>query len=118
MRKFVHVFKSFWAFMALSIAIASVKVEALLSPTKQKMLKSRFGQSQIGALNIEFLFGILFFLLLAAQLVPQIVTSIIGVDTSSWSTVDSTMWGLITTVVVLGIVYVVAKKMGIIGGSD
>jgi len=53
--------------------------------------------------------------ILAAALVPGIMTTLLGVDTTGWPAIAITVWDNLPIFVIIGVMFLVLKKTGILG---
>jgi hypothetical protein len=62
---------------------------------------------------MTFIQGIVSVSIGAVMLSSVYITTIQGVNTSTWSTGDAALWGVLTTIGIVGLVYGVANVFGL-----
>ena len=68
--------------------------------------------SQKGAFNLgEGMIVLLLGVLLAANIIPQAITTILSVNTTSWDSSSVAMWAIIPLVLVLGVVFLIYRTV-------
>jgi hypothetical protein len=55
--------------------------------------------------------------ILAAALIPAIFDTLLSVDTSGWPTVAALVWDNLTIFIIIGVLYLILRKTGIVGNS-
>lgn len=64
-------------------------------------------------IQMTFIQGIVSVSIGAVMLSSVYITTIKGVNTSTWSTGDAALWGVLTTIGIVGLVYGVANVFGL-----
>ena len=62
---------------------------------------------------MTFIQGIVSVSIGAVMLSSVYITTVKGVNTSTWSTGDAALWGVLTTIGIVGLVYGVANVFGL-----
>ena len=55
--------------------------------------------------------------ILAAALVPSIMTTLLAVDTTTWGTMPALIWDNLPVFLIIGVLYIFLKKTGISVGK-